>query len=242
MSRIIAILAMLLAAVFAVRWAVNAPPARVARAMRALGGVILLLIAGWLAIRGGWAMATPLAALGLGLLGSFGRGSGSGPGSGAGRTSSVRTRMLLMRLDHGTGRMEGEILSGRFAGRELSGLADAELRVLHDECAAAGDQSLRLLETWLDRERPGWREIWGGSAPGGDAAGGGGGSSPDEGPVTPAMAREILGVDENATEEEIRAAHRRLMKAVHPDHGGSDWLARRINEARDVLLRDRKGS
>jgi len=60
--------------------------------------------------------------------------------------------------------------------------------------------------------------------------------------MTPAMAREILGVDENATEEEIRAAHRRLMKAVHPDHGGSDWLARRINEARDVLLRHRKGS
>ncbi len=242
MSRVIAILAMLLAALFAVRWAVNAPPARVARAMRALGGMILLLIAGWLAIRGGWAVAAPLAALGLGLLGSSGSFSGRGGADGTGRTSSVRTRMLLMRLDHGTGRMEGEILSGRFAGRELSGLADAELRVLHDECAAAGDQSLRLLETWLDRERPGWRETWGAGAQGGDAAGDGGGASPDEGPMTPAMAREILGVDENATEEEIRAAHRRLMKAVHPDHGGSDWLARRINEARDVLLRHRKGA
>ncbi len=241
MSRVIAILAMLLAALFAVRWAVNAPPAKVARAVRALGGVILLLIAGWLAIRGGWAVAAPLAALGLGLLGSSGSFSGRGAAGGTGHTSSVRTRMLLMRLDHGTGRMEGEILSGRFAGRELSGLADAELRVLHDECAAAGDQSLRLLETWLDRERPGWRETWGAGAQGGDDSGGGG-SSPDEGPMTPAMAREILGVDENATEEEIRAAHRRLMKAVHPDHGGSDWLARRINEARDVLLRHRKGS
>ncbi len=239
MSRVIAILAMLLAAFLAARWAVNAPPARVARVMRALGGVILLLLAGWLALRGGWALAAPLAALGLGLLGSSASFSGNS-GDAKGRTSSVRTRMLLMRLDHGTGRMDGEILSGRFAGRELSGLADAELRVLHGECAAAGDQSLRLLETWLDRERPGWREAWGAGAQDRDAAGEGG-SSPDEGPMTPAMAREILGVGEHATEKEIRAAHRRLMKAVHPDHGGSDWLARRINEARDVLLHNRKG-
>ncbi len=242
MSRVIAILAMLLAALFAVRWAVNAPSARVARAVRSLGGIILLLIAGWLAIRGGWAVAAPLAALGLGLLGSSGSFSTGGAAGGKGHTSSVRTRMLLMELDHETGRMDGEILSGRFAGRRLSGLADAELRVLYDECAATGDQSLRLLETWLDRERPDWRKTWGTSAQDGNASGGGGGVSPDEGPMTPAMAREILGVEENATEKEIRAAHRRLMKAVHPDHGGSDWLARRINEARDVLLRHRKGS
>ncbi len=237
MSRVIAILAMLLAALFAVRWAVNAPPAKVARAIRALGGVILLLLAGWLALRGGWAIAAPLAAVGLGLLGSSGSFSGGGSAGGAGRTSSVRTRMLLMELDHETGRMDGEILSGRFAGRRLSGLADAELEVLHGECAAAGDQSLRLLETWLDRERPGWREEWKGAAGRAQSR-----SAPDEGPMTPDMAREILGIEENATEEEIRAAHRRLMKAVHPDHGGSDWLARRINEARDVLLRDRKGA
>ena len=57
---------------------------------------------------------------------------------------------------------------------------------------------------------------------------------------TGAMARDeayqVLGLKQGATEAEIRDAHRRLMMAAHPDHGGSDWLATRINQARDVLL------
>ncbi|MGY4394867.1 DnaJ family protein C protein 19 [Sphingomonas sp. UYAg733] len=52
-------------------------------------------------------------------------------------------------------------------------------------------------------------------------------------------AREVLGVPAEASETEIRAAHRRLINAVHPDHGGSAELTRRVNAARDVLLRRR---
>ncbi|MDB5705216.1 MAG: molecular chaperone DnaJ [Sphingomonas bacterium] len=52
-------------------------------------------------------------------------------------------------------------------------------------------------------------------------------------------ARAILGVDTAADAEAIRAAHRRLVSAVHPDRGGSAELARRINAARDVLLKRR---
>jgi DnaJ homolog subfamily C member 19 len=56
------------------------------------------------------------------------------------------------------------------------------------------------------------------------------------GPMSRAEAYQVLGVQPGASTEDIRAAHRRLMQAAHPDHGGSDWLAARINQARDVLL------
>ena len=59
----------------------------------------------------------------------------------------------------------------------------------------------------------------------------------NNGTLSRAEAYEVLGLKPGATEAEIRDAHRRLMRSAHPDHGGSDWLATRINLARDVLLR-----
>jgi DnaJ homolog subfamily C member 19 len=56
------------------------------------------------------------------------------------------------------------------------------------------------------------------------------------GPMSRAEAYQVLGLQPGASEVDIRAAHRRLMLGAHPDHGGSDWLAARINQARDVLL------
>ncbi len=59
-------------------------------------------------------------------------------------------------------------------------------------------------------------------------------------PAGPRMSRaealQVLGLQEGATEAEIRAAWLRLMQAAHPDRGGSDWLAAKLNQARDVLL------
>ncbi len=238
MARLIAIIGMLLAAFLAVRWFATAPAAKAARTLRRAAGAGMIAAAGFLALRGVWSVAAPLALAGLAMMtgnpfaarGGSGKVDGGGnEGESGGRTSRVRTKMLLMELDHGTGRMEGRVLSGRFAGRELSGMTMAELRILHGECAAAGDRSLKLLETYLDRARPGWRE----AAPGG---------AREEGAMTPERAREILGLGPDADAEAVRAAHRRLMKGVHPDHGGSDWLARQLNEARDVLLKEAGGA
>lgn len=54
--------------------------------------------------------------------------------------------------------------------------------------------------------------------------------------MTREEAYAVLGLARGASEEDIRAAHRRLMRMAHPDGGGSDWLASRVNQARDLLL------
>lgn len=151
---------------------------------------------------------------------TFARGGAASPG----QASDVETATLAMVLDHDTGRMSGRIKRGRFAGQELADLDLPLLLELLREVAAEDPDSVPLLEAWLDRAHPDWRE----AAP------------PPARPASGRMGREealaVLGLAEGATAAEIRSAHRRLMMMAHPDQGGSDWLAARLNEARDVLM------
>jgi hypothetical protein len=161
-------------------------------------------------------------------------GAGSGRES---RASEVETATLRMRLDHDTGTMSGTVLRGVFRGRELAELSLPDLIELWLDCRATDPESVPLLEAWLDRA---FGDAWRDAAE--DAAGEARGSSRERGThTTGTMTREeayaILGLRAGATEEEIREAHRRLMRTAHPDRGGSDWLAARINQARDLLLR-----
>jgi hypothetical protein len=143
---------------------------------------------------------------------------------GAAQRTETRTAFLEAWIDHATGDVGGSVLQGRFVGRTLDGLADAELLELHGECARDAD-SLRLLEAYLDRRLgSAWRRAQ---------------EPPPRNPrvdMTRQEALSVLGLAEGASPDEIRAAHRRLIQRVHPDVGGSADLAARINRAKDVLL------
>ena len=249
MLRILPFILLVLLAWLVLRWFVKTPPAQVARMLRQWGRLILLglmvALGVFLSLRGLEEVGLPLIAYAIS---AWQRGwwpwpapsgpGGGGTGAGQGRKSEVRTRMLRMELEHASGRMDGEVLAGTFAGRWLSDLSDEELRVLREECARAGDQSLKLLDAWIARERPGFDA--GAGATGSAERDTGAADDDDDSRMTPEKAREILGLGPDATEEEIRAAHRRLMKVAHPDVGGSAWLAKQLNLARDTLLRELK--
>lgn len=153
--------------------------------------------------------------------------SGSAASRTRGHKSVIRTEFLAMELDHGSGNLDGEVLKGTFEGRRLSSLSLTELSALARACG--GDQdSLRILEAYLDRMHPDWRSHFSEQqeADTGVTA---------EPPMSRQLALEILGLAEGATRDDVIRAHRKLMQKLHPDRGGSDYLAKKINAARDYL-------
>lgn len=145
----------------------------------------------------------------------------------SGGSSSVRAHWVEMELDHDTGEMRGTVLKGANAGKSLDRLTHEELTALYYAANAEDPESGRLLEAYLDRAiGPDWRHD---SRERETGAHGPGTMSREE-------ALKILGLPEGASDDEIRSAHRRLMLQNHPDKGGSDYLAAKINEARDALL------
>jgi hypothetical protein len=143
--------------------------------------------------------------------------------------SDVRSIYFAMHLDHATGEMDGTVIAGRFFSKKLSALSEAQLYELLEE-VGDNEESRSLLEAYLDRRLPAWRDHVDMDA-GRRTAG-----APRAGGMTEEEAYEILGLPAGAGEAEIRAAHRRLMRGVHPDQGGSTVLAAKINEAKDRLL------
>jgi len=141
--------------------------------------------------------------------------------AGAGETA-VDTATLEMRLDLATGEMRGRVRRGAFDGQSLADLGLPQLLELLADCRAADPDSVPLLEAWLDRVAPEWRVPEPAMEPTMDRA----------------TALALLGLAEGAGEGDIRAAHRRAMRTAHPDAGGDDNLAARLNAARDLLLGD----
>lgn len=158
-----------------------------------------------------------------------GRGAASANSAPAGgQTSTVQSKYVRMTLDHDSGDIDGEVLAGNFRGKPLGELdLDALLQLLH-ECQDDGE-SVSLLQAYLDRMYTGeWQERAG--------AEGEPHTAEASGELSRQEALQILGLSVDAGEAEIVEAHRRLMQKLHPDRGGSAYLAARINQAKDKLL------
>jgi hypothetical protein len=217
-------------------WALNAfsrvNPRTAAVVLKTGGGIGALAIAGVLGLRGRLDVAIPLGLTGLGLLGWLPwsiPGFGERTRKSAGQVSRVRSAFVEMELDHDTGAMRGRILAGPHEGVMLDAL---DVATLTASLATIDEESRALLRAYLDRREPSWREH-----AQGDAATGRGRSAWSSGKMTEEEAYQILGVQPGASAKDIGSAHRALMKKLHPDQGGSTYLAARVNEAKDILLR-----
>jgi hypothetical protein len=223
----------------------TANPAVLARALKVAGGIVSLAVAAFVGLRGELAVAIPLGLFGAGLLGwspmsttvfgNFGSRIGDLFGASsrsAGQRSQVRSQMLDMTLDHDSGELKGMIVAGPYAGRSLDSF---ELRELTGMMADFDAESIPLLESYLDRRFPAWRQNTQGNGAGRQ------GRAPASGKMTEEEAYQILGLQPGAGRDDISRAHRALMKKLHPDQGGSTYLAARVNEAKDTLLRTHNG-
>jgi hypothetical protein len=215
-------------------WALNViskvDPKIGARVLKAGGGLISLGLAVFLGLRGELAVALPLGAFGLGLLGwmPFGpAGFSERVNKSGGGSSRVRSAYIEMELAHDSGEMRGRILAGRHQGMTLDRLDVKTLVALLSE---VDEESRALLMAYLDRRDAGWREHAQGDTAAGRAA-------LSTGKMSEQEAYQILGLEPGASADAIAGAHRTLMKKLHPDQGGTTYLAARINEAKEVLLR-----
>ena len=216
-----------------------ANPVVLARAIKICGGVVALAVAAFTGIKGELAVAIPLGIFGAGLLGwsPFGTpgfinigglfGGASGQRS-PGQTSRVRSQFFEMMLDHDSGGLSGRIVAGPNAGHALE---EFDLPQLLEMIPGLDAESVPLLESYLDRRFPAWRQNAQADAAGGQRRPAASGKMTDE------EAYQILGLHPGAGRDEIGQAHRSLMKKLHPDQGGSTYLAARVNEAKEVLLR-----
>jgi hypothetical protein len=205
-------------------------PKIAARVLKLGGGLLALGFAVFLGLRGEIGIAIPLGAAGLGLLGwlPFGAaGFSKRTQKSSGKTSRVRSAYVEMELDHDSGDMRGRVVAGRHQGAELERL---DVKTLVGMLNEIDEESRALLAAYLDRRDPRWSEYAQGDAATGRPAA-------SSGKMTEQEAYQILGLEPGASANDISHAHRTLMKKLHPDQGGSTYLAARINEAKEILVR-----
>jgi hypothetical protein len=213
---------------FGTRAFMRANPALLASFAKRGGGLLSLLAAAFLLMRGRVNLALTFGGLALWLF--RGRPLSNPSDSGPGAQSKARSPTLEMVLDHASGAMHGTVLDGPYSGRQIDNLDRAECIALLAHCASVDPDGARLLEAYLNRRFPEWKQE--GAE---DAA-----ARPMGATMTIAEAYDVLGLPMGAAPEQITRAHRELMKRLHPDHGGSTYLAARVNAAKDLLLHNQR--
>ena len=200
---------LLIILVLGARILAGANPGQLARQLRLVGGTVALLLAALFAIGGRGIVAAPLAGLGLMLLGRYFAHKRATPSGGG--ASEVNTDWLTMALDHDTGALDSVVKKGAFMGSRLSDLSLEELKTLLMECGHDDPSSGQLIEAFLDRTHPDWRDDAGFAGATGTDAG-----ATASGTMTIDEALSILGLGPGASQDEIIAKHRELMKKTSP--------------------------
>jgi uncharacterized membrane protein len=145
----------------------------------------------------------------------------------SGARSHLQTAFFDMTLDHDNGAMQASVRRGKFQGWQLQALDHADLQELRTTCLREDPPSAALLDAWLDKHGPvHWRHDFTDTTS----------PQPTSGNMTRSEALAVLGLDETINDDIVREAHKRLMLKNHPDQGGSDYLASKINQAKDLLL------
>jgi hypothetical protein len=157
-------------------------------------------------------------------------------GSGSNQQSTVETSLLRMTLNHESGELDGELLDTVSKGRYLSEFGMSDLVALYVLAQSQYPDSTEVLAAYLDRNYgDDWREA---ANTKGDTTDGQESNATKGGKMTKSEAYEVLGLDHNASQKEIIDTHRKLMLKLHPDRGGSNYLAAKINQAKDTLIND----
>ena len=242
MARLLLLLALAAGLFLFFQWLFRQPPRvrwQVIAVLLALGLLVLVLTgrAHWLAAV--FAALLPFVRGLLRLLGGIpipllqrvlaGMGAAkSRPEPSSGQTSTVQSKYIRMTLNHDSGDINGEVLAGQFKGSTLDQLNLEALLQLLRECQD-DEESVALLQAYLDRV---YADTWQQQA----SAQGQQRAASEPGEMSREEALQVLGLSSDAGEAEIVDAHRRLMQKLHPDRGGSAYLAAMINLAKDTLL------
>jgi len=210
---------------------IKSDPTLLARYGRRAGGIAAFAGAVFLLLKGRIDIALMLAGIGgwlwgirLPILPWY---MPSGPAETVKRQKTVATEIYPDLKGH----MDGRFLNGPFAGRGFASLSAEEQAIASADLVARDAEGHRLFQAYLHGRATGWRDTVN-DHPRARQSSQGGSSA-----MTEQEAYEVLGLHMGAGEDEIRQAHRALMKKLHPDQGGSTYLATRVNMAKDVLLR-----
>ena len=237
MIRILLAIAAVIAALFIYRWLRTQPPKQRWQVLMVIGGVVLLALVltgrmHWLFALIGAMIPAVQRLISLivylpALQRVFRTFSGNKPS--AGQTSEVETDYLYMELDHDSGELRGHVKTGLFSGKQLNDLSLEELQQLYAEYCQIDEDSKLLLQNYIDRTHG---TAWHSQQQNSEQTN----STSTSSEISEQEAYAILGLEQGASKQDIITAHKRLMQKLHPDRGGSSYLAIKINQAKEILL------